>query len=91
MHLKVGEGKYDSLQPTHNTFRSRMTVRSHCTPILALTFMLLLTLTARAQVSAYGSAALTNYIFLNNNDSEAKSDTVESSVARSITFPSTAA
>jgi hypothetical protein len=52
-----------------------MTVRSHCTPILALTFAFLLTLTARAQVSAYGSAALTNYIFVNNNTSTAKSDT----------------
>jgi hypothetical protein len=52
-----------------------MTVRRHCTPILALTFTLLLTLTARAQVSAYGSAALTDYVFFNNHDSAAKSDT----------------
>jgi hypothetical protein len=52
-----------------------MTVRSHCTPIFALTFAFLLTLTARAQVSAYGSVALTNYIFVNNNTSTAKSDT----------------
>jgi hypothetical protein len=52
-----------------------MTVRSHCTPFLALTFTLLLTLTARAQVSVYGSVALANYIFLNNHDTEAKSDT----------------
>jgi hypothetical protein len=52
-----------------------MTVRSHCTPFLALTFTLLLTLAARAQVSAYGSAALTNYTFFNNHDSAAKSDT----------------
>jgi hypothetical protein len=52
-----------------------MTLRSHCTPILALTFAFLLTLTARAQVSVYGSAALTDYIFVNNNSSAAKSDT----------------
>jgi hypothetical protein len=52
-----------------------MTVRSHCTPFLALTFTLLLTLTAPAQVSAYGSAALTNYTLFNNNSSAAKSDT----------------
>jgi hypothetical protein len=52
-----------------------MTVRKHCTPILALTFTLLLTLTARAQMSAYGSAALTDYVFFNNHDSAAKSDT----------------
>jgi hypothetical protein len=73
--LKLREGDYDSLQPTHNTFWSRMTVRSHCTPILALTFAFLLTLTARAQVSVYGSAALTDYIFVNNNTSTAKRDT----------------
>jgi hypothetical protein len=73
--LKLREGDYDSLQPTHNTFWSRMTVRSHCTPILALTFAFLLTLTARAQVSVYGSAALTDYIFVNNNTSAAKRDT----------------
>jgi hypothetical protein len=52
-----------------------MTVRSHFTPFLVLTFTLLLTLTTRAQVSVYGSAALTDYIFFNNNDSAAKSDT----------------
>ncbi len=52
-----------------------MTARRHLTPILALTFTLLLTLTARAQVSAYGSAALTDYVFFNNHDSAAKSDT----------------
>ncbi|HEY6376098.1 MAG TPA: hypothetical protein VIX90_11310 [Edaphobacter sp.] len=52
-----------------------MTVRRHFTPILALTFTLLLTLAARAQVSAYGSAALANYVFFNNNASAAKSDT----------------
>jgi hypothetical protein len=52
-----------------------MTVRSHCTPILAFTFVFLLTLTARAQVSAYGSVALTNYTLFNNNSSAAKSDT----------------
>jgi hypothetical protein len=52
-----------------------MTVRSHCTPILAFTFAFLLTLTAWAQVSVYGSAALTDYIFVNNNTSTTKSDT----------------
>jgi hypothetical protein len=74
-HSKVGEAAYDSLQPIQNTFKGPMTVRSYCTPILALTFIFLLTLSARAQVSAYGSAALTNYIFVNNNASTAKSDT----------------
>ncbi len=52
-----------------------MTVRSYCTPILALTFAFLLSLTAQAQLSAYGSVALTDYLLVNNNDTAAKSDT----------------
>ena len=52
-----------------------MTIRSYCTPILALTFAFLLTLSARAQVSAYGAVALTDYSLFNNNVSAAKSDT----------------
>jgi hypothetical protein len=52
-----------------------MTIRRVLTSFLTLTIAFLLTLTARAQVSAYGSIALTNYIFVNNNTSAAKSDT----------------
>jgi hypothetical protein len=52
-----------------------MTVRRHRTQFLAFTFMLLFTLNAAAQVSAYGSTALTGYTFFNNNTSATKSDT----------------
>jgi hypothetical protein len=52
-----------------------MTIRRNLTSFLILTFAFLLPLTARAQVSAYGSVALTDYIFVNNNTSAAKSDT----------------
>jgi hypothetical protein len=52
-----------------------MTIRRDLTSFLTLTFAFLLTLTARSQVSAYGSVALTNYTLFNNNSSAAKSDT----------------
>jgi hypothetical protein len=49
-----------------------MTVRRDFTSFLTLTFTFLLTLTARAQLSAYASPALTNYVFVKNNASAAK-------------------
>jgi hypothetical protein len=58
-----------------------MIVRRHLTPFIALTFTFLLTFTClltpttRAQVSVYGSTALTDYSLVNNNETATKSDT----------------